>query len=58
MNPWDACLKATDSRTGKDYLVFSWEKEILDDAFLIEPCSSEDFFRLCRERCYYGLLSS
>ncbi len=57
MNPWDACLKATDSRTGKDYLVFSWEKDLLDDAFLIEPCSSEDFFRLCRERCYYGLSS-
>lgn len=49
----DGFLKVTDNRTGQEFLIFSWEKELLDDGFLVEPCSSSDFFFLNRSKHYF-----
>lgn len=48
MQVWNGLLKVTDNRTGEEFLIFSWEIELVDDAFLVEPCNRADFFRLMR----------
>lgn len=50
MPVWDSFLKVTDSRTGNEFLIFEWEKELVDSGFSIEPCTSADFFYLNRAR--------
>lgn len=47
---------ATDNRTGQDFLIFKWEKELLDEHFDVRPCDYREFVILNREKCYLGVL--
>lgn len=47
---------AKDNRTGQDYLVFHWEKELLDENFDVRSCSYQEFVTLNREHRYLGIL--
>ena len=47
---------AKDNRTGQDFLIFKWEKELLDENFDIRPCDYREFVTLNREHRYLGIL--
>lgn len=47
---------AKDNRTGLDYLIFRWEKELLDENFDVRSCSYQEFVILNREKRFLGIL--
>lgn len=47
---------AKDNRTGQDFLIFNWEKELLDENFDVRSCSYQEFVILNRESRYLGIL--
>lgn len=47
---------AKDNRTGQDFLIFRWEKDLLDDNFDIRSCDYREFVTLNRENRYLGIL--
>ena len=47
---------AKDNRTGQDFLIFKWEKDLLDENFDIRTCDYREFVILTRERRYLGIL--
>lgn len=47
---------AKDNRTGQDFLIFKWEKDLLDDNFDVRPCDYRGFVILNRENRYLGIL--
>lgn len=55
MQFWNGFLKVIDNRTGEEFLIFEWEKELVDSGFSVEPCTVADFFRLNRARKYFVL---
>lgn len=47
---------AVDNRTGQEFLIFKWEKDLLDENFFVKPCELSDFQKLNREKSYLGIL--
>ncbi len=47
---------ARDNRTGQDFLIFHWEKELLDENFDVRSCSYQEFVILNREKRFLGVL--
>lgn len=55
MNKGTGFLKAVDNRTGYEYLLFPWERDLVDETFDVVPADYADVSYLVRHHRYFPL---